>query len=183
MPLDINPQCPVQTWNTLTEGKKYPGNSSKLRLHQILVIRNMGVFGKWVWPYYQVQGLFQRQMIFSPTFFIKKMPDFVEQIEGILNSFPCFWPTSEGKQDSSSLRSLKCLLMQSCSWRNPGPVLRRRFPCCCTLSLLTYSPSRTREPTSHFAGWGANLAPFPFYLLIFKLTLFETYLTPWCCQL
>lgn len=72
MPLDINPQCPVQTWNTLTEGKKYPGNSSKLRLHQILVIRNMGVFGKWVWPYYQVQGLFQRQMNILSNIFYKE---------------------------------------------------------------------------------------------------------------
>lgn len=72
MPLDINPHCPVQTWNTLTEGKKYPGNSSKLRLHQILVIRNMGVLGKWVWPYYQVQGLFQRQMNILSNIFYKE---------------------------------------------------------------------------------------------------------------
>lgn len=27
------------------------------------------------------------------TFFIKKTPDLVEQTEGRLSSFPCFWPT------------------------------------------------------------------------------------------
>lgn len=115
-------------------------------------------------------------------FFIKKTPDFIEQPAGTLSSFPCFWPTSEEKQDSSSLRSLNCLLMQSCQWRNPGPVPEENVPLLLNLVSSQLQPSQTRKPTRHFAGWGANLAPFAFYFLIFKFILFETYLTPWCCQ-
>ena len=117
------------------------------------------------------------------TFFIKKTPDSVEQTEGRLSSFPCFWPTSEEKQDLSSLRSLNCLLMQSCRWRNPGPVPEEKVPLLLSLVSSQLQPSQTRKQTRHFAGWGANLTPLAVYLLIFKFILFETYLTLWCCQL
>ena len=43
-----------------------------------------------------------------------------------------------------------------------------------TLCLFLVPAFTNKRPTSHFAGWGANLAPFPFYLLIFKFILFDS---------
>lgn len=45
MTLNTNAHCPVQTgcntWNMFTKERKYPGNSSQLQLHQILIIHGM----------------------------------------------------------------------------------------------------------------------------------------------
>lgn len=42
------------------------------------------------------------------------------------------------------------------------------------LCLFSVTALTNKRPTSHFAGWEANLAPFPFYLLIFKFILFDS---------